>query len=386
MKAILMCLADPTGNPRPNRNIHLLNENGFTVDVLSYPFVGKLPVQKHYSIPKPSQEFWQWATRAYRGFLCSIVTRFNFKHSRIAELLNDHRYKLLIHENILISNNYDIIVVEDLLLLPLAFRVRNQAKIIFDAREFYTRQNEENLLIHLIEYPFRDRLCRHYLPLCDQLVTVSPGLADGYLSEFGVKMEVIRSTPKYINISVGETDFNEIRMVHHGIANKNRGIENMIEIVKRLDKRFTLDLYLVGSSSYIENLKQNSDCNRIRFCKPVSFSEIIPMLNKYDIGFFYVEPTTFNLNYCLPNKLFEFIQARLMVVIGPSPDMAKIVNEYSCGIVSPEFTLESMIKTLKSVTRSDIDVAKKNSNQAASELCYEVEGKRFLNIIENLFN
>ena len=37
---------------------------------------------------------------------------------------------------------------------------------------------------------------------------------------------------------------------------------------------------------------------------PVPFDEIIPMLNKYDLGFYYLEPKGFNVTYNLPNKFF----------------------------------------------------------------------------------
>ncbi len=33
-------------------------------------------------------------------------------------------------------------------------------------------------------------------------------------------------------------------MVHHGIANVDRSLQNMIEIVRRLDSNFTLDFIL----------------------------------------------------------------------------------------------------------------------------------------------
>ena len=40
-------------------------------------------------------------------------------------------------------------------------------------------------------------------------------------------------------------------MVHHGGASANRGLSNLIEIVKRLDDLFELDLYLVGNSRHV---------------------------------------------------------------------------------------------------------------------------------------
>ncbi len=53
-----MCLADPTGNPRPNRIIRLLAKQGYDVDVLKFPFKeGSTRLEKVYSIRKDPQSF-----------------------------------------------------------------------------------------------------------------------------------------------------------------------------------------------------------------------------------------------------------------------------------------------------------------------------------------
>ena len=106
------------------------------------------------------------------------------------------------------------------------------------------------------------------------------------------------------------------------------------------------------------------------------------MLNSYDIGLYYLEPTGFNVTFNLPNKFFEFIQARLALAIGPSPNMAEVVRQYQCGFIAEEFSIESMVNTLKDLTSEKIDLAKKNSDIAAKDLCYEKESERLLNLIQ----
>jgi glycosyltransferase involved in cell wall biosynthesis len=270
-------------------------------------------------------------------------------------------------------------------LLPLAHRIKGGARIIFDAREYYPKQNEDSILFRILERPERIRLCKEYLHWCDALVTVSDGLAEEYEREFGVRMHVVRSVPNYVDLSVSYCDATKIKMVHHGRANQNRQLENMIMIMEELDERFSLDLYLTGNREYINKLKKRTkEHSRIRLLDPVPFSTIIPMLSHYDIGFCFFTPTTFNLRHCLPNKLFEFIQARLMVAIGPSPDMASLVKEYDCGVISPSFEIKDMTKYLNRLTPDLIQKLKQNSDAAARELCFEVEGKKLEKIITDL--
>ena len=213
-------------------------------------------------------------------------------------------------------------------------------------------------------------------------MTVSPGLVNEYNKEFKISAELIRSVPYFVDCLPLEVLDNKIRMVHHGGANRNRTLEKMIEVAGQLDDRFSLDFYLVGDAKYIKQLKsQAAPYKNIMFKVPMAYEDIVLTLNRYDLGFFLVQPTTFNLRYCLPNKIFEFIQARLMVAIGPSPDMAALVNEHECGIVADSFKPSEMAKKLNELTVADIMKYKHNSDIAAKVLCFEQEGKKLQKII-----
>jgi hypothetical protein len=144
-------------------------------------------------------------------------------------------------------------------------------------------------------------------------------------------------------------------------------------------------LVLVGNPPYQKELRRKgASSKRISFPEPIPFEEIIPAIGQYDIGFFYCEPITFNLENCLPNKFFEYIQARLMIAIGPSLDMAKLVKQYECGVVAEEFSLQSMAKTLNALSASDIDRAKHQSHKAAKELCFEKEQEKLVALLNRL--
>ncbi len=383
-RILLMGLSDLSGDPRPNRLCHLLSTNSFYLDVLGYEPKSKLPVANYYTFSPPASGLIGKLYRISALLLQTFFLAFGNSASPAILFCNSARYSLLNLSNIFKNISYDWIIVEDLQLLPLAFRIRGKSKILFDAREFYTRQNESSLRFRLFEYYFRDFLLKKFAVHCDKSITVSDGLLCEYKKVYSIDMSVVLSTPPYHNISVRNA-CETIKLVHHGVANKNRGIHNMIEIVRRLDERFTLDLYLVGSKSSVESLVTASmGCPRIRFHSPVPYHSIITMLSGYDIGFFYCEPVTFNLYHSLPNKFFEYIQARLALAIGPSPDMSSYVFKYQCGFVALEFQLDSMIDTLSMLTLEDINNAKKNSDLAAKDLCYEIESKKLLSTLYEL--
>lgn len=272
------------------------------------------------------------------------------------------------------SHTYDLIYISDLYLLPYVVRYKKNAKIIFDAREYYPRQNDESFFFRILDSADRTRVCRKYLPLVDKMITVSYGIAEKYKEEFGVNAEVVMSAPYYQSKEPQNRNTQEIRILYHGMANRNRRIENMIHIFKTLTIKAELHLYMVGDQGYISELREHAkNDSNIFFHEPVPPEKIVDTINQYDIGFCFYEPTTFNVIHCLPNKFFEYIQARLVVAIGPSPEMAEIVQRYDCGLIGKTFDLADMTKMLNHVTRDDINRIKDNSDKAAHDLCFENE-------------
>jgi len=378
--AIVMSLGDPSGDPRPKRMVDLLKNQGFVVDLMSHACKTDLGVNQHFIIPITYSLLGKVKRRLVR-YAVGVASILSFNDS-ILDKFNAILFGFNHDFCRVVNNKYDLIIVEDLFLLPLAFEIRMNAKIIFDAREYYPRQNEESFFWRIIEKPERVRLCRNYLPKVDLILTVSPGLANEYEKEFAIKPIVFRSTPNYLYAKPTKTAVKQIRLVHHGVANKNRQIEKMIDVAALLDDRFILDMYLTGSSSYIRSLiRYAQKCPKVRILPPVDFNKLHAMLVNYDIGLFYNKPTTFNLRYSLPNKLFEFIQARLAVAIGPSPDMSAIIRQYECGVVSERFSVESMATKLNALTAEDVDLLKSKSDLAARELNFEVESEVFLNAL-----
>ena len=161
----------------------------------------------------------------------------------------------------------------------------------------------------------------------------------------------------------------------------------MIETMDYVDSRFRLDLMLVATfhQDYFQKLQAMvKERKNVRILPPVPFEEIIPFSFSYDIGFYILKPANFNHLYALPNKFFEFIQARLAIAIGPSPEMARLVQEYNLGIIAKDFSAKEMAKSLNSLTKEQILQYKENANQAAKILNAEREGEKLLRILEEV--
>jgi glycosyltransferase involved in cell wall biosynthesis len=379
-KTLVMALVDPSGNPRPRRIIEFLKSMSCSVDVASFALDRPLEIDTHFEIHRPSLSRCAKVSRKLVGLIGLLSG-----NETIRSHLSDLRWGLSSLGKTLRQREYDWIIVEDIYLLPFAFKIKGNAKVIMDAREFYPEELGHNLLWNITEKPMRISICKKYLKLCDVVMTVSNGLVERYEKDFDVRPLLLRSTPNFYNAQPSVMDGNRIRMVHHGVANRDRRLESMIEIMNLLDDRFELDIYLTGETAYIEELRDMARKHpKINFLKPVPFLEIITTLNRYDIGLCYLEPSTFNLQRCLPNKFFEFIQGRLAVVIGPSPDMAELINRYGCGVISNDFSPASLAALLNGLNADDINKMKQANNVAARDLCYEEEQKKLVEVLRKL--
>jgi hypothetical protein len=282
----------------------------------------------------------------------------------------------------------DLVLANDLDSLPLALRLADGRPVVCDAHEYAPREFEDNVLWRLFFMRFKEFLCRKYLPRCARVTTVCRGIADEYLKHFGVLPEVVTNASDYVESSPSPVESGQIRLIHHGGANPSRCIELMIRMMEYLDERFSLTLMLMANDpAYYDRLKRLASGNaRIIFRDPVPFSAIVATLNSYDMGVYILKPNSFNNRHALPNKFFEFIQARLAVAIGPSPEMAGIVKEYDLGIVAADFNPETLAGSLNTLTREQVEHHKNRSHQAALALSSEANRKKLLTIVEPLID
>ncbi|MEX2235799.1 MAG: glycosyltransferase [Cyclobacteriaceae bacterium] len=287
--------------------------------------------------------------------------------------------------------SYDLVLANDIDTLPLAFRLKAR-KILFDAHEYAPRHFENNKIWKTFFQPFYLQLCKKYIPRVDAMLTVGKGLADEYAKNFGVKPTIITNATRYFDLQPSSVDPGRIRLVHHGIANESRRLELMIEMMAHLKERFSLDLFLLTSDyasrktrDYIKAFTQKAEENpRIKIFPPVKSTQVVNTINKYDLGVFLIPPINFNYANTLPNKLFDFIQARLGIAIGPTPEMASIVNTYGNGVVAEDFEPESLARKLNQLTTEDIVRFKNQSSFAAKQLNAEKNEIVFTNLTDRL--
>ncbi len=371
----IISFSNLTIDARVNRQIKAASEKG-DVTVLAF---GKSPINEIESISIESKKTILSKIKFALYLLLRGYEKFYWSQSIIKESITK-----------LNDCDFDIFIANDLDTLPLAIHLakKSKSKVFFDAHEYAPLEFENRWSWKYIHQPFREYICKQYLKQVDVMTTVCDGIANKYQEEYQILPKVILNVPSYQYIPYNPvSNPNKIKLIHHGSASPDRQMEKMIEIIPYLESRFEVHFMLVGNPQYVRKLQilaENIAYGRAIFHESVSIDMICSKLSEYDIGLYLLPPVGFNYIHSMPNKLFDFIMSGLCVAISPSIEMQKIVENYKCGIVAPNFQPESLAAVINSLSLEEINTKKIASLEAAKILNTEIEGKKIQNIIESL--
>jgi hypothetical protein len=364
-RILCISLTPITSDARALRQIDVLAEFG---DVTSIGYGDAPPgVAEHIAVPRHLKTLPQTP---------SGVLRLALRRWRAAELAAPAVQFAL---KALAGRRFDLVVANGARVLALADRVAAGAPVWGDMPEWHPEERTHILSWRLLVAPLMTHLCATYLPRAAGVTAVCQSIAELYEEHFGVRTRVMRNSGPWRDLPVREGVDGRIRLVHSGAAILGRRIELMFDVMRELDERYTLDLYLLpggDGGAYLDQLKaQAAADSRIRFNDPVAPLELPDVLNGYDVGVFWIPPTHTNARFALPNKFFDFVQARLAIAVGPSIEMARLVEQYGLGEVSTGFEVAECRESILRLGPAEIAAAKRASDAAARDLSFETDAE-----------
>lgn len=377
--ALVVSFTETGRDPRVLRHIRLLEER-FELTVIGYgpqpKFLGtfltlKAPMERSLANLLPLLVNYGLRLAALVLGLYSLYYLLDFRVVSAKGLVNGRRF--------------DVIIANDFETAPFAawLTSRSKGKFFVDAHE-YTPDEFDGFLHRFFLSRYRLWLCTKVHKRAEYIVTVSEGLARKYSQILGNReIGVLWNTPPFQDLAPSKVDNQQIGIIHHGIAARIRRIENMIELAGLLDERFSVTFMLVGNDpKYFDELVElGAKYPNVFFVNPVPTLEIARFTNSFDVGLLLVPETTLNAEYALPNKFFEYIQARLAIAIGPSKEMRGIVSNYANGVVTDSISPSEMATKLNSLSGEDIQEFKDASHQAAQILNWDQASKTWISRI-----
>ena len=278
------------------------------------------------------------------------------------------------------------VLANDLDTAALALGVAPAARVHLDLHEYWPGRDDNNPAWVRLRQPFMKWQLRTFATRVGSVSTVSTTIARRYANEFGIAASTVTNASPYRDAVVGTVSA-PIKLVHSGASRANRRIEVMMRAVAASENDVVFDLYLTGvGTPYHDELVKLADelGERVRVLPPVPHESLADTLSEYDVGIHLLPPTNTNNLLALPNKFFDYVQARLGLVIGPTASMAELLRQYSLGVVAADFTLEALTAAIDNLDVTAVQAYKLNSDAAAHQLAAEVQSIGWAEAIETL--
>jgi len=354
-RVYLSVINDLVVDQRLHRVATTLTEQGAEVILIGRRLPGSLEVKDR---PYQTRRFRLLFRKGFLFYACYNVRLFCFL--------------MFVKRGVLGSNDLDTLTAN-----YLVSRIRRMP-LVYDSHEYFTEVPE------LIDRPFVRkfwlRIERRLVPKLKFVSTVSQGVADEYNRLYNQNFIVIRNLPVTEDSESKRPDQlvcgPKRIIIYQGSLNPGRGIEHMIRAMVHLEK-FVFQIFGDGPMlGYLKGLTEEVGVtDRVDFRGVVPFFDLRKHTRQASIGISLEENLGKNYYYSLPNKLFDYIHARVPVLASDLPEIRNIVESYKVGKISasndPE-KLAALVDEMLDEQEMRIEW-KRNLKEAAGELCWEKE-------------
>ena len=190
-----------------------------------------------------------------------------------------------------------------------------------------------------------------------------------------------------VKTNIVETNNSSKIILYQGAVNIGRGLEQAILSMHFLEGA---KLFIAGDGdikSQLETLVKNENLeNKVEFTGRLPLEQLSDLTVKADLGLSIEEDLGLNYRFALPNKLFDYIQAQVPVLVTNLPEMKAIVEKYDIGEITDSLEPKILAKKMDSAL---FDSEKRNNwkvklKTAAGELTWENEEKELQKIFSEL--
>ncbi len=301
-----------------------------------------------------------------------------YKTKRIKLLFNkgalfyaEYNFRLFF---ILLFTKFDILNSNDLDTLTAnyyAAKIKGK-KIVYDSHEFFTEVPE------LLNRPRVQKIWllieQHILPKIKKSCTVSDAIAAEYKNRYNIEMAVIKNFPRKVIVEKINKRNKEKIIIYQGALNLKRGIDKAIKCMQYIENT---KLLIVGTGDLEDELKALTNKlklnDKVEFTGRIPFENLMKITSTADLGISIEDKAGDNYNFGLPNKLFDYINAEIPVLVSSLNEMLKIINKYKVGEIAVNDNPKDIAKQIIEILNSDkkLQEYSENCKRAKEELCWE---------------
>ncbi|MGB2874284.1 MAG: glycosyltransferase family 4 protein [Gaiellaceae bacterium] len=292
-----------------------------------------------------------------------------------------------------ISARADVYHAHDLRNLELAYRAAQAAggRLVYDAHELFPEVAALPIRIRRRAWA---RLERRLAPHADLLITVNELIARELSRRHGIAAPLVilncADRPSGFDPRPGRYDLIRERLglpattrivLYEGGFSEFRGLENLVRSARLLTGDAVLVLLGEGSlEPKLRRLAERESRGRVHFVEPVPQNELLSYAASADVGVIPYQPVDLNTYYSSPNKLFDYIQAALPMVVNDLPYLRQLVTRHGLGVVAALRKPSDYAAAINSILESRVDLARFRANlrEVAPRYTWESQVPKFL--------
>ena len=233
----------------------------------------------------------------------------------------------------------DILHCNDLNALPIGVIIKKfynkNVKIVYDAHEHESYRARYSQAMQKISRWWEGKLIKY----ANKVITVSYSIADDYEKMYNIpKPAIVLNTPFYKELKkqdIFREKFDipkdDIIFLYQGGLSKERGI---LELARLIDGISGISYIIMGYGILEDEIVQFAkNSKNVYFHQAVSPEVLLDYTSSADIGVCIEKPICRSWDYALPNKMFEYLHANLVLLVGGLRDMKDFVRNNNIGFI-----------------------------------------------------
>lgn len=362
MKVVVSAFSNLYTDQRIEKVCRTLQENDFAPILIGNDWGGTQPISRTYPV-----EIIKHRASSLRG----AYAEFQWKLYR---QLSRH----ITNDTILLANDLDALLPNVLL------SKKHTIPLVYDSHEIFTE-------MPAIQGRWTQKVWRaleaRLMPHIRYMMTESVSYADWFQSRYGIRPVVVRNIPRKIEQAPPMIVNQPKVILYQGVINQSRGLRQAILAMKNFLPSEAV-FHIIGDGpmrkEYEALVKAEKLENQVKFLGKMLPEVMREHTKKADVGLSLEENGGVSYYYSLPNKVADYIQARVPSVMINFPEMQRVHNEFKVGELTTSHDPEKIAEHIKTVLQNGRTHYLPELDRAAQSLCWEQEEQKIIDLFRQV--
>lgn len=360
MKIIVSVFNNLYTDQRVEKVCQTLHEAGYEILLIGNNWDGSPPMQRPYAFQRIA--------------LKSKILRFaylEFNQKLYRELLKHADEK-----TILLANDLDTLFPN------VSVSKKMNIPLVYDSHEIFTEMPAIQGRWTQKVWRFLER---KLMPNVRYMMTESESYAEWFNEKYKIKPLVVRNIPRKINAKINFPNNEPKVIIYQGQINPSRGLVQAIDAMKFLDN---VIFKIAGDgpkrAEYEAYVQQENLTEKVQFVGRLRPEDLRKFTQNADVGLSLEENGGVSYYYSLPNKVADYIQSRVPLVMINFPEMKRIYNEFKVGEMLTNHEPKNIAEKINIVLENGRDFYLPELEKAAEKLCWENEENKIRALYEKV--